>query len=235
MTSSRGRQRRRRVPTELDLADEQLAEVEPDRPRSPEAVVDEHEPGSAVGPRQQVVRAGVAVTGELRHGRQLGDVVGGPVGGGEQPLAQLGVERAGQQRVVPHVGVLEHRHDLVGQAPVEVVGDRPSVASDVGELGDGRAGGEAAEEVRGEPEALEVPRHRRRHVHLLQPDARRRLVEVEHAVGGRHQQAVRQPGGEVGAVDEGLRPPRHARRGHLADVLGHHLEQRRPRPRLHRP
>ena len=61
-----------RSPSVLHVTDEQLAEVEADRPEVPEPVVDQHEPVGA-GPGQQVVGAGVSVDGRLGHRHQLLD------------------------------------------------------------------------------------------------------------------------------------------------------------------
>ena len=117
---------------------------------------------------------------------------------------RLGVERAGHQRVAPHVGVPEHRDDLVGQATVRG-SQRPSTRRGRRRRARRRPGwppgGRGGRPAR--PEAVEVPRHRGgRHATSSSQMLAERVVEVEHAVGGRHQQAVGQPGGEVGAVDE---------------------------------
>ena len=54
---------------DLDVADEQLGEVEADRLRAPEAEVDEREPRVALT-AQEVVGTGVAVRGEVRRPRR---------------------------------------------------------------------------------------------------------------------------------------------------------------------
>ena len=96
---------------DLDVADEQLAEVGADGHRHPEAEVDQREVGG-VARRQQVVGAGVAVGGGVGEGEHLLDVRRHLVRRGPQPVAQLVAERRRDQRVLPDPVVVQHRDHL---------------------------------------------------------------------------------------------------------------------------
>ena len=198
---------------------------------APEAVVDQHE--AVLGRAdQQVVGTGIPVTGGERQGGELLDVLVGPVGGLQQPRPQGVVEGAGDQGVVPDPLVPEHRQHLDPQPAVDVVPDVEGMAADVGALRHPGADGQPPEQVSGVRVARAVP-GRRHHLHLLEPDGRGLLVEVDDREGAGHREPVRQPVSQVGAVGEGLGAPRHRRLGLVAVVGGDVGEVRRAGPGLH--
>ena len=218
------------TPADLDVADQQLAEVEADRRAAPEAEVDHHQVVVLLA-GQQVVGAGVPVAQQDGQGVRLGGQRGRVGGRRTQPGAELVVEGRAE-RVLPDLVAHQDRHHLHRQPAGRVGAQGPLDVAQAGERREGRAGGEPSEEVRRPLEPRQVPR-RRPDWDLLQPDRRRHRVEVEDAERAGCRQAVRQPMGEVGAVDLRLGLPRHAADRHLAELLGHELEERRALPRLH--
>ena len=87
---------------DLHVADEQLAEVEAQRRgiQNPKSIsVKSLGPGSS----EQVVGAGVAVRGAAGTGLELVGVLRDPVSGRRQAVAQVVVEGAGHQRVLPQL------------------------------------------------------------------------------------------------------------------------------------
>ena len=134
---------------DLDVADQQLAEVEPDGRTAPEAEVDHHEVVVVLA-GQQVVGAGVAVAEQPGEGVGLGGECHRVGGGRAQPGAQVIVER-GAERVLPDLVAHQDRHHLDREPAGRVGLQRPL---DVAQARERREGGGAARTCRaGTPHA----------------------------------------------------------------------------------
>ena len=217
----------------LHLADQELAQVEAQRPAAPEAEVDEHELAVwCARADEQVAGAGIAVQRAQRDGVELVEVAGHGGRRGPQVVAQPVAEGQRQQRVLPEAVVVQRGHDLPGESPIRVapwnVADRP----DRVERRDRRARGESPEQPCGGGEPFGVPRDRPG-VDRVQPEHGRQAVEVADVPGGRHRQPGGQPVAEVGRVDLRLATPGDHRERLRPHLFGDLLEDRRPLPGLH--
>ncbi|GAA2096789.1 hypothetical protein GCM10009726_04930 [Nocardioides furvisabuli] len=202
----------------LDVADQELGEVEADRLGSPEPEVDEGEALVALA-AQEVVRTGVSVRGEVT-GR--GELVRQPVEVGHDCLE---VE-AQVAEVLPHGGVTPGRlvrepwQDRVGKPSRDKAPDVPRLGVDGGERSHARAGREATQQPGGAGAVRRAPLHGIGR-HGLEPQHGRLVVALLDPERPRHRQADREAIREVGGVDQWLGTPRHRRCRPLGDLGGH--------------
>jgi hypothetical protein len=212
--------------SDLHVTDQELGEVETDRSGAEEPVVDEHEVVAALL-CQEVVGAGVPVAGDVGHPGELVGVRRGPVGGIEQALVEVVVERAGDQRVLPEPLVAHGGQHLQRESALEVGVHRHLVADLRAGLHHLRTGGEPTHEPRRLDVAVQVPlevRDRDR----LEPHGVGLLVEVEDPQRPGHREAVGEPVPEVGPVGLRLGPPGDRVGGRFAVLRRDQLEERVP-------